>query len=77
MPRHNPSTDIDVDDGSDRDGRRLEGDTRARTRRRTRRRITVMPDGFDRQRLIPRQLRKDRDLEQQVVDWRSELILRD
>ncbi|MCU1674521.1 MAG: hypothetical protein JWN77_2634 [Frankiales bacterium] len=77
MPRHNPSTVIDVDDGSDRHGRRLERDTRARTRRRTRRRVTVTPDGFDRQRHIPRQLRNDRDLDQQVIDWRSGLVLQD
>lgn len=75
MPRHNPSTVVDVEDGSDRHGIRLQRDSRARTRRRARRRMTITPDAFGRQRLIPRQLRDDRDVEQQVIDWRSELVL--
>lgn len=75
MPRHNPNTVIDVDDGSDRHGQRLERDSRARTRRRVRRRMTGAPDGSGRQRLVPRQLRYDRDVKQQAADWRLELAL--
>lgn len=75
MPRHNPNTVIDVDEGSDRHGRRLERDSRARTRRRTRRSQTVAPDGFGRQRPVPQPVHNERDLERQVADWRSEMAL--
>ncbi|TAL15163.1 MAG: hypothetical protein EPN99_13585 [Frankiales bacterium] len=74
MPRHNPTT-LSADDGHSRHERRLERDGRARSRRRARRVQTVMPDGFGRQRLVPRVQQDARDLDQQVADWRSELAL--
>lgn len=72
MPRHNPTT-LTADDGHGRHERRLERDSRARTRRRARRVESVMPDGFGRQRLVPRVRQDERDLDQQVAEWRTEL----
>lgn len=74
MPRHNPTTLI-ADDGHGRHERRLERDSRARTRRRARRVQTVAPDGFGRQRLVPRVQQDERDLDRQVAEWRDELAL--
>lgn len=74
MPRHNPTTPS-ADDGHSRHERRLERDGRARSRRRARRVQTVTPDGFGRQRLVPRVQQDERDLDQQVAEWRGELAL--
>lgn len=74
MPRHNPTT-LSADDGHGRHERRLERDSRARTRRRARRVQVAAPDGAERQRLVPRQSQDERDLERQVAEWRSELAL--
>lgn len=75
MPRHNSTTLTDVDDGSDRHGRRLERDSRARVRRRVRRVRTVTQDGFGLPRSLPRKARETREIDRQVVEWRSELAL--
>ena len=69
MPRHNPTTRT-ADDGRDRHGERLGRDSRARSRRLQ----TASEDGFRRRRLISGSRRADRELEQQVADWRSELM---
>ncbi len=75
MPRHKPTTSTDVDDGSDRHSRRLERDSLARNRRRARRVPTLAQDGFGLPRSLPQQAREGREIDRQVVEWRSELAL--
>lgn len=73
MPRHNPAPLID-DDGS-LQGRRLERDERARSRRRSRRQQVTGREDVRSPRTAARQIPYERDLDRQVADWRSELAL--
>lgn len=74
MPRHNPTT-TSTDDGHDRHERRLERDSRARTRRRTRRLQTAWSERLGKPLPAQRHSEDPRDLELQVDDWRTELAL--
>ena len=73
MPRHNP-TIATADDGHGRHERRLALDTRARTRRRARRVASVTPDGFGRQRVVLRGRQDEREVAQQVAEWKDEVL---
>jgi len=75
MPRHNPT--LTDDEGRERHGRRLERDGRARTRRRARRIQTAAfeDDGERRRGLHSYGDDRERDLDRQAAEWRTELGL--